>query len=269
MAGKLEQVMWGFKSFINDKELQDKFNEIYQQVLEANKDNVIAFLPIGNIDVDTLDISDFQVFDDYEINSGTRKDDEGNEFDTEAEYIAYIEKKANEKFGKYEIREQLNEDTDSSYTTIHTIYDENGENVDWEPYESEAKDTLNNMKKDWIDEQPDFEDLEMEYHEIYWNTVWSYNGEVDREIADNVGLGYLEMNNSGDEYLFLLGCGMDLTPKLIAYQALAYGCIDEKWLRYFEGSMLKYTKDVVGERVWNEVIEKLGIISYFQEVDAE
>lgn len=257
--------MWDFKSFIKDKELQDKFNEIYQYVVEANKGNVVAFLPVGQVDVDTLDISDFKWVDDYEINSGTRKDDEGNEFDSEKEYVAHLKEKANEEFKGWKVIEKQ----DDNQETVYVLLDADGNEDTWNYSEGESLQELEDKKQEWIEEQPEFEDLELDYHEIYWNTVWRYNGEVDREVADNVGLGYLEMNNSGDEYLFLLGCGMDLTPKLIAYQALVYGYIDVKWLNYFEGSMLKYTKDVMGKRVWNEVIEKLGIASYFQEVDAE
>lgn len=258
MAGKLERTMWDFTSFIKDSELRNKFDEIYQQVVEENKGNVIAFLPVGNINVETLDISNFDWVEDYEINSGTRKDEEGNEFDTETEYTEHLKRKANEEFKSWKIVEKK----DDNKETIHVLLDADDNEYTWNYSEGESLQELKDQKQEWIDEQPEFENLELEYHEIYWNTVWQYNGEVDREIADKVGLGYLEMNNSGDEYIFLLGCGMDLAPKLIAYQALAYGCIDAEWLSYFESSKLEYTKYVMGSRVWKEVIEKLGIESY-------
>ncbi|EJW14082.1 hypothetical protein M5X02_31485 [Paenibacillus alvei] len=263
MAGQLERVMWGFDHYINDKALKEQFQELYAKVVEENKNNVIAFIPVGQVDCDKLDISNYNWIEDYEINSGTRKY-EDDEFDTEVEYIAHIKTKADEKFGKYEIKEQPNDDEEDDHSTIHAIYDDEGEEVDWEYLEGEAKETIERLKQDWIEEQPEFEDLEMEYHEIYWNTVWRFNNHLDREVANKIGLGHLAMNESGDEYLFLLGCGMDLTPKIVAYQALTHGYIDESYLRYFQ-SDISYTKHVMGQSVWNEVIEKLDIKRFFEE----
>ncbi|MCY9757748.1 hypothetical protein M5X00_26320 [Paenibacillus alvei] len=263
MAGQLERVMWGFDHYINDKALKEQFQELYAKVVEENKNNVIAFIPVGQVDCDKLDISNYNWIEDYEINSGTRKY-EDDEFDTEVEYIAHIKAKADEKFGKYEIKEQPNDDEEDDHSTIHAIYDDEGEEVDWEYLEGEAKETIERLKQDWIEEQPEFEDLEMEYHEIYWNTVWRFNNHLDREVANKIGLGHLAMNESGDEYLFLLGCGMDLTPKIVAYQALTHGYIDESYLRYFQ-SDISYTKHVMGQSVWNEVIEKLDIKRFFEE----
>lgn len=60
---------------------------------------------------------------------------------------------------------------------------------------------------------------------------------------------------------------MDLTPKIIAYQDLAFGYIDESYLCYFEDSILDYTKHVMGKKVFNEVIERLGIAQYFEGYD--
>jgi hypothetical protein len=261
MAGKLERIMLEFKSFIHDEELKKKFDEVYQQVAEANKNNLIAHIPVGHMDEEILDISYFKWVDDYEIKSGTRYDNDGNEFKSEAEYKVHIRKLADEEFAKWSVREEK----DGNNETIYVVYNADGERYAWNYSEGESLQEIDEKKEAWIEDKfLDFDDLEMQYHEIHWNTVWCFNSEVNREVADKVGLGYLEMNKYGDEYIFLLGCGMDLTPQIIAYQALAHGYIQEKYLRYFEDDMLKYTKGVMGDKVFNEVIEKLGVTRFFE-----
>lgn len=262
MAGQLERTMWGFNHYIKDAALKEQFQELYAKVVEENKNNVVAFVPVGHVSVDKLDISDYKWIEDYEINSGTRKDSEGNEFDTEEEYVAHLKSKAEEEFKDWKVVEKIDDDQE----TIYVLLDADGDEYTWNYSQGESMQELEDQKQEWIDEQPEFNDLELEYHEIYWNTVWRFNNELDREVADKVGLGHLEMNNSGDEYLFLLGCGMDLTPKLLAYQALNHRYIDEAYLKYFQSKGEQdYAKYVMGESVWKEVIEKLGIKRFFEE----
>ncbi|TVX86032.1 hypothetical protein [Paenibacillus agilis] len=260
MAGQLERTMWGFDHYIKDAVLKRQFQELYAKVVEENKNNVVAFIPVTKVDVDKMDISERKIFEDYEIRSGTRKDGDEDEFDTEAEYITHLKEKKEEEFKDWKVVEK----TDEAFNTIYVLLDADGDEYSWNYSQGESMQDLEDLKQEWIDEQPEFEDLELECHEIYWNTVWRFNNDLDREVADKVGLGYLEMNESGDEYLFLLGCGMDLTPKIVAYQALAHGYIDESYLHYFK-SKTSYTKDVMGKNVWNEVVEKLGIKRFFRE----
>jgi len=98
---------------------------------------------------------------------------------------------------------------------------------------------------------------EEEFNEIdplaYW-TIYFEPLREDVDIARECGLFPFEFE--GDFYLALGGCGMDLSPKLDAYQALTAGSIptDSKF-----GSDNNYAKYVVGEKVYEKVMEKIKL----------
>jgi hypothetical protein len=101
----------------------------------------------------------------------------------------------------------------------------------------------------WFDEcYPDetFNEIEtLAYWTVYFKpAIW------DENVAWEVGL--FPFSFEGENYLALAGCGMDLSPKLDAYQALTDGTIpsDSKFRR--ESG---YAKHVVGERRYNKVME--------------
>jgi hypothetical protein len=255
MSGKLERIKWQMLGYISDENLKKQFNEIYEQVVEANKHDVTAFVPIGRFEVNKTNIGDLEYIEDYEITTGWYKDKNGNEYENEDEYKQSKEEEADKLFEQYSV-----EETDNNEWIIRN---EKGEIVeDSLDDEEEANDKLEELKQEWLDENT--EDLEFEYDEVYWNIVINFNGSIDEEVAKKVGLGVLHNNVDDEDYLFLQTCGMDMSPKYMAYQALAYGYIDEEYVSMFRPSSLEYTEYVVGSS-WNEVIKKLGIEKYLVE----
>jgi len=85
----------------------------------------------------------------------------------------------------------------------------------------------------------------------YWPVFFKPRVE-DEDIAWEVGL--VPFYYEGEMYLALGGCGMDLSPKLDAYQALAGGTIPEssKFIRQPE-----YARYVVGFDIFDKVMEKI------------
>ena len=88
----------------------------------------------------------------------------------------------------------------------------------------------------------------LSYWEIYFQPL-KYN----EEIAHECGLIPFKYNNL--ELLALGGCGMDLFPRLDAYQALTDGTIDKQSKLFREKS---YFEQVVGTDLTKEVIKVIS-----------
>jgi len=87
----------------------------------------------------------------------------------------------------------------------------------------------------------------------YW--ILYYQPEIeDVEVAIKVGL--IPFYYKDRFYLALGGCGMDMTPKLDAYQVLTQGTIDPFTCLFSDP---KYFKWLVGSEVFEEVLERLEI----------
>lgn len=101
-------------------------------------------------------------------------------------------------------------------------------------------------------EYPDeeFNDLDVL---AYW-TIYFSPCRKDDKIARDCGLFPFEYD--GEFYLALGGCGMDLSPKLDAYQALTDGTIP-KGSQFIEQP--DYAKYVVGEETYNKVMEAIKL----------
>lgn len=92
-----------------------------------------------------------------------------------------------------------------------------------------------------------------------WNTVWNFNNDAcDEELAKRCGLAVVMMDDQ--TYLGLRGCGMDLSPQIVAYLALRYGCVEESDVNHFSSrSGREYFEHVVGKDLAQEVYNNLGI----------
>jgi len=224
----LEWKIHELKQFTEKEEIRQAIDEIGQLLLEENQFNLEANIEVGNVYEKELDITDMGWGEDYEVITG------GYIVDGEE----YTEDERQERID--ELEEEFQNLEDKKLRLHGRAY----ELVD------DKQTRVNN-------ELQEFEDAEWEYDEIYWNTVWNYNrGYVDHEIARRLGFGILETKN-GNEYMFLQGCGMDLSPKHAAYQALKFGYIDQSYVRKFRQP--NYFKNVVGKKVFEEVCKKLGI----------
>ena len=208
----------------NKEVVQKAILDIQAIVEEENRFNVRAQIKLGKLNEEELEINELSYCEDYEIITGSYTTNDGEEF-TEDEREERME----------ELQEQIDKLDDEEKDTT----------------ELEA-------------ELEQLEDAEMEYDEIYWDTVWRYRGKVNVELAQRLHLGVLELlrpipgtdYDQGDQFMFLRGCGMDLSPKYAAYQALEFGRIDGYADKFRDPG---YFKMVVGEEIFGEVCEALGI----------
>lgn len=90
----------------------------------------------------------------------------------------------------------------------------------------------------------------------YW-TVYFKPAIWDEDVAWKVELIPFEFD--GENYLALGGCGMDLSPRLDAYQALTDDSVprSSQFIRAQDSGT--YAKYVVGETIYNEVMEKIKL----------
>ena len=225
--GQLEWKIHELKRFTKSEDIKKAIDEIGTILLEENQFNLEANIDTGDIDANDINIGDMQWGEDYEVVTGSYVVD-GEEY-TEDERQERID----------ELKEEF-QNLEDKKLNLH----------------GRAYELVDNKQTRVNDELQEFEDAEYEYDEIMWNTVWNYDGYVDYDIARRLGFGILEMRN-GTEYMFLQGCGMDLSPMHVAYQALIFGYIDPSYVRKFRDP--KYFRYVVGEEVFKEVCERLGI----------
>lgn len=103
------------------------------------------------------------------------------------------------------------------------------------------------------------ERVEFNFNEApaYWTIYWRDEGGVNVEAAQKAFLvAFSWEDEEGDldgEYLALGGCGMDLSPRLDAYLALAYGVIPEDSNFFRQPG---YFRDVAGAATTDEVDQK-------------
>ncbi|MFW6016244.1 MAG: hypothetical protein ACOCRK_07370 [bacterium] len=130
------------------------------------------------------------------------------------------------------------------------IYDDIIEMIEWEVDKLDFWDLEN---EGILQELYDIRWPEETFNEYEMLAYWTNYFEPDwwdEEIAWKVGLYPFEFKE--DNYLALGGCGMDLSPKLDAYQALASGSLPKS--SRFEDDP-KYAKYVVGESIYKQVME--------------
>jgi hypothetical protein len=106
------------------------------------------------------------------------------------------------------------------------------------------------------DEESLFEIVEQKFWEnlSYWNTYFEplvFNEEVALE-CNLTPFTYKDVN-----LLALSGCGMDLSPRLDAYQALAHGTIDRD-SSFFSINNNEYFEYMAGKEIVNKMNEILN-----------
>lgn len=95
--------------------------------------------------------------------------------------------------------------------------------------------------------------------EIIGEYAWQFNGEVNFKNARMCGFGILK-TQSQQLYMFETNLGLDIPSQLAAYQALTYGVVDPKHLpKFSSGKAREHLKFVLGDEVYNQVVEALGI----------
>lgn len=108
---------------------------------------------------------------------------------------------------------------------------------------------------------------DFEYDDVMWNTLYQYAGRVDPDVAVRLGLAVVRVDD--EEYLGLTGCGMDLSPKLFCYQALAIGAVSPDMTDKIRRLGPSYFKNVVTDDIFKEATTNLGIAEYMDAAEAD
>ena len=178
----------------------------------------------NTIDINNINFRDSGIYNDSEAFYQKHK----NIFDFEEN--GYI------KFEQYEkLEEENNYFEDEVEVYINELEEEDRASKDEDELRSEARDAIVERILTWL---------------VYFEPQ-----KFDKKIAkkcDLVAFTYKDI-----ELLGLSGCGMDLSPRLDAYQALTTSTID-KYSTFF--SQYDYFKNVVGQSVAEEV--KQAITKY-------
>lgn len=270
---------------------------------EFAKDEILAWIPVGRIRETERNVSDMYMFDDYEIiqqqkwivkdHVGPAEDQEFYDEDDATEALTetavdaarYIIEQPDKVDAKYritlkrdddgDIQAFIEEDDDSIFYVIDkdcVRHDEEGEELEGQPVtfallseelQDEVLDELAQYLKD-----NDFVEIEEddEQDELYWNDVWQYDGNVNEELARSLGFCIVEFTSDNERFMGLQGCGMDLSPKIVAYQALEFGYIDSGYAGKFSTkSARKYTQYVMGTATYEKVMRKLGLTRWLEE----
>lgn len=306
MSTKIQDLQWSLKRLVGgNKEWEEKADELLEYIKQANRLDVELFTPTRRFDVTHVNVSDYSWGDDYNILTGTVTvtiKNEEHEVHSEKEFEELIQEKAGETFDAYEAvsyyeldgvqftelsearaeidrlnRVEHNGVIVHTYSEIETywqILDGDRDCVeDSFNTEEEADERIEELKKEWIEEQGDFNDYNFRYDEIAWSTVWNFDGDIDVEVASSLGLGVLEFvsgEHEGTSFLFLTGAGMDMTPDLIAYKALVYELIDVRDTSYLQTKNDRnYFRHVVNTENYVKVLKTLGIYELVIEIDGE
>lgn len=221
-------------------------DELTEKSYENNA--IENLVKIYNEEESILDISDYEYIEDYEVLTYVRVDDKYNEFRDEDEYKEYIEDKVSDEFENYTIVEDKDEDGDEIFNLI------TDEGVIYDTFNSEedAVDELEELKEEFMDEFADWDDLDYQYDEIYYNYVYQPSCGVDVDSAQNAGLGVLELN--GEKYLFLKGCGMDMSYQFVKYYAYAEKALPMKYV-----DKLGWTKQNSCKKEYERILRRLGV----------
>lgn len=254
---KIENTVWGMKDLLrstglDEGTLKQQIDELEFRLTEEsyNRGLIENLVNCRNIKHNTLYIGDMEYIEDYEIATRTFSY-EGKEFNTEEEYLEHIQREVNERVKKFTI--ELIEKIEEEDYEHWGIDDEDGDLYeDGFHSQEEAQERLSELREEFLEDYPTFDELDYEYDEVYYDYVYGYDY-IDEDIAKKCGLGVLELSN-GEQYLFLQGCGMDMSFQLLQYQALYFNAIDHDYV-----SKLDWAKTNLSKEEYNEVLRALGV----------
>lgn len=221
-------------------------NELTEKSYENNA--IENLVKIYDEEISILDISDYREFEDYEVLTYSKVDNEGNEWHNEEDYQEYIEETMSDKFEKYQIFEDIDEDDEK----IFKLITDEGELYDTYSDMEDLESDLEYLKSEFENEFTDWDYLDCQYDEIYYNYVHSPSYDVDVDSAQSAGLGVLELN--GEKYLFLRGCGMDMSYQFVKYFAYAEKALPIKYL-----DRLDWTKQNSCKEEFENILKCLGV----------
>lgn len=288
----------------SDERTREFVKSVLESVKVENEDNIMAQIQVGHIDTITADISEYAYGEDYAVITFDRyRDEEGNEFESHEHARDYYEHQLREL---WKIKKEFvvrNADGDGYYGSFDSFDDVvdyleskgdyyfGDDGVSIKPYYfiyNEFEDVIGDETgyEDENSAEDEFEYLleervkdlvenleESEPDEVMWDIVWNYNDmDIDVGLARMCNLAVVRFERGqfeGKTFLALQGCGMDLTPQLVAYKALKFGYITERDAQAYFSTKEKrdYFKYVVGKGFARRVYEALSIEKFFDEVE--
>lgn len=229
MSAHIDSAFYNYLSLVPDPQ-QGQLTEIHESI-DRTQLPVSSLIPVTDINLHTRDYSAWPP-DSYEYGCcyrNSRTEEELPDVEALSKRIRGLKAK------------------------ITRLRKQEGREADVEELESELK--------GWDDALD-----EPSYDEIYWNYVWRPRDELDEDLARSLGFGILHVTRdfpgcrANDAYMGLQGCGMDLTPMLVAYCALKYRLVDREWVHYFRtADDWTCVEHVVGPQCAKIVLVALGV----------
>lgn len=243
-------------SYAHSNTTRELVDSLTRLLCEENATNIVAQIPRCRTEEETLNVSDLSWGEDFEIVTGNYRLPDGEEL-TEAERDEEIEKVADRLCDIHGEMERLEAQHDPD-----VAMPQNRAGVE------ARQEALTEEEGQLEDRERELENAEYEEDEIHWNTVYRFDGRVNTDLAQRLGFGVLRLNRDlagpslesyavGDEFMFLQGCGMDLSPQFAAYMALEDGALTDEYARKLREP--DYFRNVVGEDVFQEVVQRLGV----------
>ena len=253
--GELRELFYRVRSFASDGAMAE-LDRIFEKMAEDNKWSMEANIPLGHALLDTLDISDYNFGEDYEVGAVA-----ANSHDPDLTCpIEEVDDRIEELEEKIQGFEEEIEDLEEKIADLEEVEDSPAVEeleADVEKLQ-ELLEEAENLRDGW-------ESYDFEHDDIMWNTIFRFgHSDPDEELSREVGYGVVHFINGpheGDTYLGFQGCGMDLSPMHAAYSAITFAYVDREWARHFETPMrFGYFKDVVGVKMAVRSLERMDIL---------
>jgi hypothetical protein len=315
---KIQKYAYGLESIAKKAGVTLNFDveKLIDELTEASyKNNLIENL-VNITDINSTSINIGEIIsegyyeEDYEILTYTRVNSEGEYFDSEEEYEAYLQNKADEEFE--ECSEEYFIEINSEYAIINTeteefvigdfksLEDANMELTHYKetlsseefskykvtPYSTAEivksdeyiedlegyvdADTIREMaqekieelkeelkeefREEFIEDEESWDELDVEFDEIYYNVVKNFDCDVDIDAAKKAGLGVVHINKLNEDFLFLQGCGMDMSFTFVKYLAYAHRAITPQYL-----DRLEWTKMNSSDAEFKDILRHLRV----------
>lgn len=240
-------------------ELPKSPEKMIEELTEKSyQDNIIENLVnISDEEVCIEYLTEYDEDCDYEVITCTKVDKEGHEFRKEEDYIEYIEEKVREKMKDYKILESKDDENKTVYRLVHpdgkvNLISLEGNIIESSNDEDDIQSTLEIIRDGYMFEYQEWNDLDSIKDTIYYNHIYKPGKNVSISSAIDAGLGVLDLH--GEEYLFQLGIGNNISDRLIQYFAYAENTIPAEYIDKLDSVKQNLPKDE-----FKNILEHLGV----------
>lgn len=124
-------------------------------------------------------------------------------------------------------------------------------------YKSDIEEYLKKYNLTISDLSESWDNLDYEEDEIYYNYVYNFNNiDIDIQNAYLSNLGVINIFSQDNTYLFLKGCGMDFSYKLMEYLCRTYKCLSYD---FATEEKIELLRENVGHETFIELMGMLGL----------